>query len=204
MKKTLTQLNNKTIWLNLISIGVFVLIFAGLGSFYALHHRHTTYDSERTIVVSHSYAGAAANEEVQADINLGKTYANIVESKDVAKVAHQNMSKSMRKKYTVNDITSMVNAHNIMQTTLIKVSVKADTAKHAASLVNAVTDAAKNQIARKVPSSGNVVLFNRAKVSDATSTTSPSLKKYTLLGAAVGLLLGMVVSFSVTTWEKLL
>jgi capsular polysaccharide biosynthesis protein len=197
-------LDRKTIWKNVIVIACFTLVFGIFGVLYARHERHTTYEAERTIMTSGSYHGSNANEEVQADISLGKTYAQIVESKDVAKIAHKHLPKKIRKDYDAKEIESMIDADPVMQTTLVKVRVKADSAKSAAQLVNAVTEAAATKISQKVPSAGKVSLFAKVSAGDTTSKTSPSTKKMTLLGAAVGLLLGMVVSFSITTWKHLI
>lgn len=195
---------SKTVLKNILIIFLSTLIFAVLGGVNALRHRHTIYEAERNIMTSHSYRGSGANEEVQADINLGKTYSKIVESNDVAKLAHRNLSSKLRKKYSVSDLQSMVNANNMMQTTIVKVEVKADSAKNATTIVNAVSEAAAKTIPRKVPSAGTLSLFAKANSKDATSITTPSIKKRTLLGAAVGLLIGMIIAFSITTWTKLI
>lgn len=194
----------KLIWKNVIVIACFTLVFGVLGALYARHERHTTYEAERTIMTSNSYQGANANEKVQADISLGKTYAQIVESKDVAKDARKYLTKKVRKEYDAKEIESMVDADPVMQTTLVKVRVKADSAKSAAQIVNAVTEAAATKIPQRIPSAGKVSLFAKVSAGETTSKTSPSTKKMALLGAAVGLLLGMVVSFSITTWKHLI
>lgn len=199
-----TSLNSKLIWKNIIVIACFTMVFGILGAVYARHKRHTTYEAERTIMTSSSYQGPNANEEVQADIGLGKTYAKIVESSDVAKSAQKYLPKKVRKEYSAKEIGSMVDAMPVIQTTLVKVRVKADSAKRSAQLVNAVTKAAAVEIPQKVPSAGKVSLFAKVSAADTTSKTSPSTKKIALLGAAVGLLLGMVVSFSITTWKHLI
>ena len=98
----------------------------------------------------------------------------------------------------------MVNAHPIDQSTIMNVSVEADNAKDATVLVNTVTNASVNEIERIVPSAGTIRLFAKAKTADAMSHTTPSTKKYALLGAAVGLLVGMVIAFSITTWKHLI
>ncbi|MFO9711862.1 hypothetical protein R9X48_14935 (plasmid) [Lacticaseibacillus rhamnosus] len=67
-----------------------------------------------------------------------------------------------------------------------------------------MTEAAAKQIPERVPSAGKVSLFAKETADDAQSNTTPSAKKYALIGAAVGFLLGMVVAFSVTTWTKLI
>lgn len=194
---------SKIVWNNILVIVIATIVFGLAGGLYAKHKQHTDYESVRNMMTGRSYKGTAANEEVQADINLGKTYAKIIESRDVAQAAHKNLPKNIRKKYSVKDMGSMVKAHPVMQTTIVKVSAKAGTAKASSSIVNAVTEAAAKQIPKKVPSAGKVSLFAKETADDAHGTTVPSAKKYALLGAAVGFLLGMVVAFSVTTWTKL-
>ena len=206
MQSTKISLKNisKIIWKNILVIVITTLLLGIAGAMYAKHKQHTDYISSRNIMTSSSYRGAAANEEVQANINLGDTYAKIVESKDVAQVAHRNLPKSIKKEYSVAQISSMVKAHPVMQTTIVKVTVKAENAKASSKIVNAVTAAAEQQIPKKVPSAGKISLFAKATADDAQSITIPSIKKFTLIGAAVGFLLGMVIAFSVTTWTKLI
>ena len=206
MQNTKISLKNisKIIWKNILVIVITTLLLGIAGAMYAKHKQHTDYISSRNIMTSSSYRGAAANEEVQANINLGDTYAKIVESKDVAQVAHRNLPKSIKKEYSVAQISSMVKAHPVMQTTIVKVTVKAEKAKASSKIVNAVTAAAEQQIPKKVPSAGKISLFAKATADDAQSITIPSIKKFTLIGAAVGFLLGMVIAFSVTTWTKLI
>ena len=200
------SMNNisKIIWKNIVIIFVMTILFGLCGALYAKHKQHTTYESVRNIMTGRSYNGSVANEELQADINLGKTYAKIVESKDVASAARNKLSKKLRKQYSTDQISSMIDAEPLMQTTIIKVSAKADNPHSSSKIVNAVTEAAAKKIPQKVSSAGKVSLFSKATVNEAESHTSPSIKKVTLIGAAVGFLLGLVIAFSITTWINLI
>ena len=195
---------SKIIWINICIILVATILFGLGGNLYAKHKQHTTYESVRNIMTTRSYDGAAANEELQADLSLGNTYAEIVESNDTAKAARKYLPKNLRKQYSSEQISSMINAEPIMQTTIVKVSAKANTAKDSAAIVNAVAKASANKIPQKVTSDGKISLFSKAVASEAKSNTSPSTKKLTLLGAAIGFLLGLVLSFSATTWVYLI
>lgn len=195
---------SKIVWHNIIVIAVATLLFGVIGGLYAKHKQHTDYVSTRSLITGRSYKGPAANEEVQADINLGDTYAKIIESKNVVQSAHQDLPKSIKKKYSTKQLSSMVKAHPVVQTTIVKASVKAETAKESSTIVNAITDAAAKQIPKEIPSAEKISPFARETADDAQSITTPSIKKFTLIGAAVGFLLGMVVAFSVTTWTKLI
>lgn len=195
---------SKIIWKNILAIIISTLVFGVGGALYAKHQKHTDYESVRSMMTGRSYNGASANEEVQADISLGETYAKIIESNDVAKSAHKILPKALRKEYSTQQISSAINANPVTQTTIINVSAKTSSAKDSAAIVNAVTTAAAEKIPQKVPSAGKVSLFSKATADEAQSKTSPSTKKLTLIGAAVGFLVGIIVSFSVTTWTKLI
>ena len=80
---------SKIIWINICIILVATILFGLGGNLYAKHKQHTTYESVRNIMTTRSYDGAAANEELQADLSLGNTYAEIVESNDTAKAARK-------------------------------------------------------------------------------------------------------------------
>ncbi len=202
MNKGNFSMNNisKIVWKNIFIIIIATVVFGVVGNLYAKHKQHTTYESVRNIMTSQSYDGADANEELQADINLGNTYAEIVESKDTASASRKYLSKNLRKEYNSEQISSMVNAEPIAQTTIVKVTAKADNAHDSAAIVNAVTEAAASKIPQKVTSVSKISLFSKAVADEAKSNTSPSIKKITLLGAAVGFLLGLILSFSITTW----
>lgn len=191
---------SKIVWKNICLILISTIIFGLAGALYAKHKKHTDYEAVRSIMINHAYHGAAANEEVQADISLGRTYSKIVESQDVANSARHNLSKKLKRKYSSNQISSMVNASPVDQTTIIKIGVKSDSAKDSTALVNAVTKASAKQIPTKVPYAGKISLFAKAKQSEAQSRTFPSIKKFAVLGAAVGFLIGMIIAFSITTW----
>lgn len=195
---------SKIVWKNVFIILIATAIFGLCGNLYAKHKQHTTYESIRNIMINRGYNGADANEKLQADINLGPTYAKIVESKDTANMAHKLLAKKMQKNYSAEQISSMVSAEPVPQTTVTKVSVKSDSAHDSATIVNAVTEAAAKKIPQKVTSASKVSLFAKATADDAKSSTSPSIKKFTLLGAAIGFLLGLILSFSATTWVYLI
>ena len=192
------------IWKNIVTICVITILFGIGGMLYAKHKQVTTYESVRNVMINRSYDGADANEKVQADINLGKTYAKIIESKDVAVLARHSLPKNLKKEYSATQIASMVNADPLMQTTVIKVSVKSKDPKSSVAIVNAVTNAAAKKLPEKAGSPVKLSLFSKATVDEAESHTSPSTKKVTLVGAAVGFLLGMLIAFSVTTWKHLI
>lgn len=204
--KTKYTLGNisKTIVRNIVLIAVLTILFGIAGGFYAKHKQVTTYSNKRDLLVERTYTGATANEEVQADLSLAKTYETILESNNVASTARKQLPKKIQKKYSADDIASMTNAVSIPQSLVLEVKVKADSAKDATLITNAVAEASKSELKELAPSAGTVKLFAKARVSDAESKTTPSAKKYALAAAAAGLLIGMVVAFSISTWKHLI
>lgn len=195
---------SKIIFKNIISIVVITIICGVLGGLYAHHKKHTTYEATRYMMVDHEYTGENANEQAMADLSMTKTYAKIVESMNVAERTHKVLPSKLKKQYSTNDIMSMINTNPIDQSLVIKVEVTTGNANDSVKIVNAATQQAAKEIKIMAPSAGTVKLFAKARVADVTSHTSPSTKKYALLGAAVGFLIGMVIAFSITTWKHLI
>lgn len=195
---------SKTIWKNIISIILFCIVFGLIGGAYAHHKKHTTYQATRYLMVTHDYTGDNANEQAAADLSMTKTYAKIIESMNVAEQTYKALPAKLKKNYSTNDIMAMIDTIPIEQSLVIKVNATTDNASDSTKIVNIATQQAAKEIKKMAPSAGTVKLFAKARVSEAQSRTTPSVKKYALLGAAVGLLVGMVVAFSVTTWKHLI
>ncbi|WP_295731807.1 YveK family protein [uncultured Limosilactobacillus sp.] len=188
---------------NCLVILVFSVIFGILGYLYAQHKQSTVYETTQNLIINHSYTGESANEELQSDMSLTKTYAKVIESNDVTKKAKSYLPKNLKKKYNDKDIASMTSVRVIPETTMIKISAKSPSARTSAKLTNALAKAAEKEVPNKIPS-GSLKSVSNSSKQDAESITSPSRKKYAALGLAVGFLFGMVVSFSITTWTKLI
>lgn len=193
----------KIIIKNCLLIAIFTVVFGIFGYFYAQHKQTTVYETTQNVIINHRYTGESANDELQSDLGLTKTYEKVIESNDIARKAKSYLPKKLQKKYSMKDIAAMTNVHAIPATTMLSISVKADSAATSTKVANAVARAAEKEIPNKIPS-GAVKSVSDSSKSDAKSITSPSRKKYAILGLAVGFLLGMVISFSITTWTKLL
>lgn len=193
----------KTVVENCLVIIIFTIIFGMFGYFYAQHKQRTVYKATQNVIINHRYNGESANEEVQADMSLAKTYEKVIESNDVLRKSKEFLPNKLKKKYSVENISGMINAHVIPSTTMIEISANSSSANTSAKLTNAVVHAAEKEVPNKIPS-GAIKSVSKSSKDDAKAITSPSRKKYTALGLAVGFLLGMIISFSITTWTKLI
>lgn len=192
----------KIIIKNCLLIIIFTIIFGVLGYFYAQHKQSTVYKTNQNLIINHNYTGESANDELQADMGLAKTYEKVIEGNAVVKRAKKYLPNNLQKKYDSKEIAGMINAHVIPGTTMIEISATSSSAGTSAKLTNAMARAAEKEVPNQIPS-GSVKSVSRTSKNDAESITTPSRKKYTTLGLAVGFLFGMVIAFSITTWTKL-
>ena len=130
MNSNLTLTNVwKAIWKNIIVIAILTIIGGAGGYLYAHHKKTTTYEAERNMLIAHRHVGQSANDQFMSDMGMMKTYSKIVESNDVANAAHKKLPKKLQKKYSTKQLSAMVNAHPIDQSTIMNVSVEADNSK---------------------------------------------------------------------------
>lgn len=190
---------------NIIIIILFGIIFAGIFGFVAHKKETTTFTASRSIVVSHNINRIKAkNSQVQADQNLIPTYREILEDNIVSQRARKQLPKKIRKIYTANDISKAITTNSKPNSLVINVKVKANSANDAVTLTNAVVQAFKKELPKVDGQAGTVHLLSPARKASVVSVTKPSIKKYVALGGAFGILFGMVVSFGITTWKKIL
>lgn len=195
----------KTITGNIVTIILCGIIFGGLFGMYAHHKKSTTYTSSRSIFVTHDFNRANNKKsQVEADQSLVPTYRDILEDQIVMKNARERLPHKIRKQYSVNDISQAISTSAKPDSLVIVVHAKTKKAVDSTEIVNAVTNAFKYELPKVNGEAGNVHLLSKANEKDARSVTRPSTKKYIVVGIAFGLLLGMILSFSITTLRKIL
>lgn len=196
---------SKIIFKNIILI--LVLAFVGMGGlgFYAKHKQTTTYTAERSMLISHNLERVDyKNSQAMADMDMMQTYADLIQDRQVMAQARKKLPKSLQRKYSVADLQSAVDSKNRIGEVILDIHAKAGEAKDATAIVNAVAEAAKRELPKMKAGMGQVKLLSKAYTSDAKSETTPSAKKYAILGFALGALLGMVIAFVLTTFKHLI
>lgn len=196
---------SKIIVKNLLVIIIFTILGGGAFGLLAKHKRSTTYTAERSVVVSHNFSNAnKKNDVVNADLSMTSTYSDMINGREVTNKAYKLLSKKMRKEYTRNQIAASINSETHPESLVISIKAHGNSAKDAVAIVNATTDAAKLEIPKMQPGAGNVHVYPKATESSVVSKTTPSTKKYVVIGSALGLLFGMIIAFAVDTWKKLI
>lgn len=187
-----------------------VLIFAILGALVmgidAKRKKSTTYTASRQIVISHNIPSemrtmtSGANISIVGeDNNMMPTYKDIAENGTIAQAARKHLSKTMKKKYSVDSIKSAVDAKISQQSLVMELKAKTSSREASVKIVNAVARAMKEELPQLQPGSGKVTLLQRASVKNTESRTTPSTKKYVIVGFALGALLGLIVEFVILT-----
>ena len=96
-----------------------------------------------------------------------------------------------KKSTTYTASRQIVISHNIPQ--------EMRTMSSGANIVNATAKAMKEELPQLQPGSGKVTLLQKATVNNTDSKTTPSTKKYVVVGFALGALLGLIIEFVVFT-----
>lgn len=186
-----------------ILIIVVLMILGGLcAGLYAKKKQVTTYSAKSLVMVGQNLNHTDyKNSAVQAEMGMMKSYEEVVESDKTISLAHQNLSKHDRKNISESKLKSDISANSHPNSVVLTVTASTDNKSNAVKMANAVAKASVGQIEKYSPLSSNARVLSTANKKTVTSKTHPSAKKYAVLGAALGILIGMIVSFSLTTWK---
>lgn len=200
MKKYSVSEIKKIIGKNLLVIILFGLVFGAAFGLVAKHRQSTDYIASRNMIVSHSFNKATNKSSlVEADRELIPTYQSILKDEAVAKAARQYLPKKIRKDYKADDILESVTSSSKPTSLIITIHAKTDDAKTSIAIVNAMGKAFQKKLPQIDKNAGSVSLLSKANEENVDTITKPSAKKYAVVGAALGVLVGMILSFSATS-----
>ena len=194
-----------------VKAAVFTVIMAllgGAGMFVvAKHKQHISYTAERFVVISHpitTQTATSASPITNTDQQMMLTYEEIANDPMVAKAARKHLTKSQRKEYSADQISQDLDAKAKPQSLALRLKVTTNSPKNAAALVNAAAEGLKETLPKIQPGAGNVKLLAKATEDNVELNKSTNVKKYTAAGLALGGLVGIVISFVVITWRRVL
>lgn len=168
-------------------IWVVILVAAVLGvAGYSYAHFFTTpmYSSSIKIYVNNhnSESQIFSTSQLQAAQNLADTYMVILKSRSVL----DKVSEQTALGYSTSALSRMITAHSINGTEVFEVVVTTTDYKHSATIANAVADVLPGKMSEvAVGSSVRIVDY----ANENPTPVNSSDKKYTTLGAAIGVLL---------------
>lgn len=194
-----------------VKAAVFTVIMAllgGAGMFVvAKHKQHISYTAERFVVISHpitTQTATSASPITNTDQQMMLTYEEIANDPMVAKAARKHLTKSQRKEYSADQISQDLDAKAKPQSLALRLKVTTNSPKNAAALVNAAAEGLKETLPKIQPGAGNVKLLAKATEDNVELNKSTNVKKYAAAGLALGGLVGIVISFVVITWRRVL
>lgn len=195
---------SKIVFKNLIIIVICVILGGGCAGLYAKHKQTTTYSARTNIVIGHNLdRNNYRNSTVLSDLNMMDTYEDQIKDPQVMRRSHALLSKKLRHKYSVKDLTEDIHTSSEDHSLVMEIRATGKSASASTKIANAVAHAFKDEFRSMNPSSAEVKLLAPARESDAVSKTSPSAKKYAVLGAALGALIGMLIAFGWTSYKKI-
>lgn len=168
---------------------VLAVILCGTATFcYAWFGITPVYSSSVKLYVNNNYVDSPgySSAQITAAKDLASTYMVILESRTVLDV----VSKKLDGRYSYGQLKSMVSASSINETEVFQVKVTCANYKDAAIIANHIADVLPEKITAIVEGSSVRVVDYAV---ENPNQVAPSYQKYTLLGAAIGLVLSVVV-----------
>lgn len=206
MKDTTLRKLIKSYGKEFIVVVIFALIGAVIMGGMAKKKKTTTYTATRQIVIAHNISRENRNSNnnsnnsiVNDDSNMMPTYKDIAENGIIASQARTYLSHSMKKRYSTDDIKGAISAKVSPQSLVMDLKAKTSSREDSVKIVNASARAMKMELPRLQPGAGHVTLLEKASVSNTDSQSSPSIKKYAVVGLALGALLGLIIEFIIFT-----
>lgn len=208
MNKSLT-VNDiiKVIWKNIIWVVIFGIVGAvGLGGI-AKMKQHTTYTATRSMMIAHDTADATVknkDSQVKADLNMMQTYSDLAQDPTVLNKVAKSLKGDLSKNVTADELKSRVTTESKPDSLVLTIRVSASNPKDAVKIANKTAIVFDKELPKLATDPGDVTTLAKATEGSLTSTTSPSAKKYAVLGLAAGLIVGIAVAFSITSWKKII
>lgn len=188
---------------NIILIVVFAII--GAGSFFTIakHRQVTTYSAERNIMINHSLATRDAHSKLKTDLMMIPTYEDMISSRQVMDKAYKRLPKKLRKHTNAEDLASSIKTDSKPGSLVITIRATDRDPQKAISYVNTTAVASQKELPKMQRGMGDVYVYPKATNGNVISQTHGSVKKWTLVGGALGIIVGMLLSFIVTTWRHI-
>lgn len=195
----------KLIFKHIVVILLCGIVFGGLLGGYAKLKKTTSYTATRGMVIGHNLDKTKVkdkNSRLLADMQMLTTYEKVAKDTAVLKKATSIYKKDYSKKISESDLDSAVEVTHEPQTLILSVKAKSSSDSKAVKIANAMSLAVKKELPKLYENTGNIELLSPATKSDVSSTSGPSVKKYGVLGVAVGLFIGLIFVFGKFTLEE--
>lgn len=203
----MTTGSREKIFLKYFCIVAVFFLLGGAGMFgLAKHRQHTFYTAKRAMVISHTIHEEknSNNSFNSTDQQMMDTYSKIVEDPIIAKTARNYLPTHLRKKYSAENLSNLIDTKISQQSLVLTISAKSSDKHTSVEVTNAMAKAMKKDLPSIQPGAGKVRLLSPATNSSAEEVTVPHIKKYVAVGLALGGMVGLIICFVDETWSRLI
>lgn len=169
----------------------------------ARHKQTITYTAERSIMISHNLNAKRARSQVSADLAMIPTYEDMIKGRQVTESTWKSLPKNIRKNTSIKLLSDSIDTNNRPDSLIITIKATTKDAKQSVAFVNNTAMAAKKELPKMQQGIGEVHVYPKATLKNTSSEKHSSIKKWTLVGTALGIVAGMLISFVITTWKHI-
>ncbi|MBC8743177.1 chain-length determining protein [Lactobacillus sp. Marseille-P7033] len=188
---------------NLIVIILCAILGGALFFGIAKHKTSVTYSAERSIMIRNNLNSKRAYSKLKAELDMIPTYRDILESRQVMQSAREKLPSNIKKGTSAEDISNSISTNSHPNSLVISIKATTPAENTSIAYVNNVAKAAKKILPRVQPGVGDIYLYPVANSKNVDKKVHSSVKKYTLVGIALGIIAGMVISFTITSIKEL-
>ena len=96
------------LWKNIIIILVLAIAFSAFFGIVAKKRQHVTYTATRNIMITHSLNTRRSNSEINSDLTMIPTYAELIQDRPVINETYSLLTKNQKKTVTRDDLVEAV------------------------------------------------------------------------------------------------
>ncbi len=182
----------KALWRHAIAIFLAVILCAGIGFSLAYWVIPAKYQASALLYVNNSSLSVGSTSISLSDLNASQTLVDTYIAILNTRLTLNDVIEKAEVDYTFEELEKMIEAKAVNGTEIFEVTVTSEDPREAERIANTIVRVLPDKIAQIVDGS-SVRTVDLAVVPE--KRCSPSLKKYTLMGALIGLLFscGIVV-----------
>ncbi|EUJ27775.1 Capsular polysaccharide type 8 biosynthesis protein cap8A [Listeria grayi] len=179
LSKVLKVLKQNLKWIVIIPV-VFLVITMVLTYFFMT----PKYASSTQILVNKKESNSQfMAQEVQSNLQLVNTYAEIIKSPRIL----ESVSKNLDREFSSSEILSMLTVNNQSQSQILNISVRSNSRATSKKVANEVAKVFSKDI-KKIMNVDNVSILSKADVKAVQVSPKP------LVNAGIGIFLGLIVA----------
>lgn len=194
----------KILFKHLVMVIVLGIIFGGAFGLYAHKKQNTTYTATSRLVIQHKIPETDikdSNSQLRADINMMDTNVSFLHDGTILKTIKNQLNKKYNLKYSTSELSKMITGETHENSVVMSIETSSSNSKKAKQVANVAASVYQQNANNLNVNMGEVTISSNANQNIVTSTTSPSVKKYVLLGVAIGMFIGIIVAFIIESMK---